>query len=41
MQWEELPGLQPPPRHLGGIGFIDHVEPSGSTPLSTYVPMKQ
>ena len=33
-----LPSLHPPPRHLGGIGFIAQVEPSGSVPWSTYVP---
>ena len=33
-----LPSLHPPPRHLGGMGFIAHVEPSGSVPWSTYVP---
>merc|ERR1719158_508914 len=33
------PDLHPPPRHLGGMGFMAHMDPSGSTPSVTKVPL--
>ena len=31
--------LHLPLRHLGGIGFIAHIDPSGSVPSVTKVPL--